>query len=318
MFSILRIFFSVALFLTVLWACDQQEPTPSADTSAVKAVTGEVGGPLRRAGASVNTGWEASAGRVLVLPAPDGGLIDGSLLRPEATELTVSDTTGISALLGDRRFDLFSRRGQVGRALLTVELAAGLNNDCRAWPIVRLSVEGGTVSAPWTAAFMAGKILPIPLDSIEGIPPRDSARLAVDLTRLAAALPDDTSETFRTLPLVVLHAWRAQNIDSGFVVATLVRRLNQEDDPREERLVVVVNTPSANPRTWSVAWHERASGLEEELVVAEPLLAYRTQESADVHLLFGRDDGFELGAAILTRITGEWRLLWESVLAGCD
>ena len=67
-----------------------------------------------------------------------------------------------------------------------------------------------------------------------------------------------------------------------------------------------------------VAWHERASGSEEELVVAEPLLAFRAGRAEDVHLLFGRDDGVALGAAVLTRAAGGWRVQWESAVAGCD
>jgi len=51
--------------------------------------------------------------------------------------------------------------------------------------------------------------------------------------------------------------------------------------------------------------------------VAEPLLAFRVTGAADVRLLFGRDDGVALGAAVLARREGAWRVLWESAIAGC-
>jgi hypothetical protein len=156
------------------------------------------------------------------------------------------------------------------------------------------------------------------LDSIEGLAARDSARLVIELTRLASGLRDDTVATFRGLPFVVLHAWRTKGLPTEFVVATLARRVNQEDSPKEERLVVVVDQTGADPKQWTVAWHERASGHEEELVVAEPLLAFHMGRSPDVHLLFGRDDGVALGAAILTRGANGWHVLWESAVAGCD
>jgi hypothetical protein len=305
----------LTLISTAFVACDRSR-SASPDDSTSTSVSGGAGS--ERTEAIANSGWDASAGALLVLPTVDGGMVAGSLLRPEATELTVADTVGVGAAMGDRRVELFARSGKIGSALLSVEAAPRTEAGCTAWPVARLAIDGGSVATPWTAAFMAGRVTPVPLDSIEGLAVRDSARLAADLTRLASGLPDDTSQTFRTLPYVVLRAWRTASVDSGFVVATLVRRVNQEDAPKEERLVVVVNTGSADATTWKVAWHERASGHEEELVVAEPLLAFRTTRSADLHLLFGRDDGIALGAAVLTRVAGTWRVLWESAVAGCD
>ncbi len=91
----------------------------------------------------------------------------------------------------------------------------------------------GAPNVLWTAAFAAGRITAIPLDSIEGLAPRDSARLAADLTRLASALKDDTSQTFRGLPFVVLRAYRAKATDTSFVVATLARRVYLDVGLRE-------------------------------------------------------------------------------------
>ena len=241
----------------------------------------------------------------------------GSLIRSGATEMTVGDTTGLGAVMGDGRLELFARGGRVGVARLSVEAPPPVDSGCTAWPVARLVVDAGG-SPPWTAAFAAGRVVPIVLDSIEGLSARDSARLAINLARLASAVPDDTVATFRGLPFVVLRAWRSVGLDTGFVVATLARRVNQEDAPKEERLVIVIDQIGPDPRTWVVAWHERASGREDELVVAEPLMAFRAGRSPDVHLLFGRDDGVALGAAVLTRGAAGWRVLWESAVAGCD
>lgn len=305
--------------LTALVSCDRTPKTGSGDTPAE-------GGPNARgdsASAIVTaSGWDMESGPFVVLPTVDGGMTAGSLLRPEATELTVSDTSGVGGTIGDGRLELFSRSGRVGEARLAVEQAPAGNPGCTAWPVARLNappgLAPGSAPAPWTAAFAQGRITPIPLDSIEGLVPRDSARLAAELTRLASALKDDTSATFRGLPFVVLRAYRTRGLDTAFVVATLARRVNQEDDPKEERLVVVVDAPGNDATHWQIAWHERASGHEEELVVAEPLLAYKPKARGDVQLLFGRDDGIALGAAILTREKNGWRVQWESAVAGCD
>ena len=302
----------------VLWAglgaCDRKVET-GRDSS-----TGE---SARAAGITDSTaerkgsGWTIEAGPFLVLPTVDGGMTAGSLVRANATDETVGDTAGVGSMLGNGQFELFARGGRVGGARVNIEATAALDSGCTAWPVARLSIDGGS-APPWTVAFATGKVTAIVLDSIEGMSPRDSARLAIDLTRLASALKDDTVATFRGLPFVVLRAWRARGLDTGFVVATLARRVNQEDAPREERLVMVVDQIGGDSKNWVVAWHERASGSEEELVVAEPLLSFRSGKSKDVHLLFGRDDGVALSAAVLTRSATGWHVLWESAIAGCD
>lgn len=300
---------------SALAACDRPSPSRSADSAGSTTGAGVAGGG---SDSLAESGWDDAAGPFIVLPTVDGGLVSGSFLRPEATEMTVGDTAGIGRTLGDRQVELFSRGGSVGMARLTVEGAPRVDDGCTAWPVARLAAASGETMPAWTAAFAAKRVTAVALDSIEGLAGRDSALLAARLTRLASALKDDTSATFRGLPFVVLRAWRTQAGPDGFVVATLVRRVNQEDDPREERLVLVVDTPSDADSTWRVGWHERAAGREEELVVAEPLLAFHLAGRPDLHLLFGRDDGVALGAAVLVRVRGAWRVQWESAVAGCN
>ncbi len=301
-----------ASLLGSIAACDRKPGGALADSSTLASPDSLTSDEI------VASGWNTDAGPMVILPTVDGGKESGSLLRPEATELTVGDTSGLGAAIGGGTVELFARSGKVGVAQLAIGVVPALDSGCTAWPVARLAINGGAATLPWTAAFAAGRITAIPLDSIEGLSPRDSARLAIDLTRLASGIPNDTSSAFRGLPYVVLRAWRTRGLATGFVVATLARRINQEDSPQEERLVLVVNQNGTDAKSWVVAWHERASGREEELVVAEPLLAFRAGKSSDVHLLFGRDDGVALGAAVLTRGVGGWHVQWESAVAGCD
>jgi len=302
------------LLAFTLAACDRPATPARADSTASAATppSSDAVRPVITA-----TGWDSSAGPFMVLPTVEGGVSAGSMLRADASELTVADTVGVARMVADGRVELFSRGGRVGTARLTVDAAPRLEAGCTAWPVARLSPDG-VIGAPWTAAFLANRITQVPLDSIEGLSSRDSVRLTVDVTRLASALRDDTSTTFRGLPFTVLRAYRTKGLDTAFVVATLARRVNQEDAPREERLVMVVDVIGNDSRTWPVAWHERASGREDELIVAEPLLAFRAGASKDVRLLFGRDDGIALGAAVLTRGATGWHVLWESAVAGCN
>jgi hypothetical protein len=311
----------VAGAIAGLVGCDKPPVPPTSDTTAVVAIPDSI--VVSKPNGTVST-WNADAGPFLILPTVDGGMLSGSLIRPGDTDATVGDTVGIGRDLGRATVDLFARSGAIGTATVRVEKALVVDSGCTAWPVARLSPESGGARIMWTVAFASGRIAPISLDSIEGLSPRDSARLAVDLTRLASGLADDTVPTFRGLPFVVLRAWRSRDVDAGFVVATLVRRVNQEDSPREERLVMVVDVRNADAKQWQVAWSERASGREEELVVAEPLLAYRmvsrtdsTSLSNTVQLLFGRDDGVALSAAVLRRGASGWHVQWESAIAGC-
>jgi hypothetical protein len=308
-----RFIAGVVALLTLVGCENRSSSNPDSASAA-----GGPGRPDSVATSVSSSGWDAGAGPFVVLPTVDGGLMAGSLLRPDASELTVGETAGLGVASADGRIELFARSGKVGVVRLTVEGAPRVDAGCTSWPVARLAVDAGVTVAPWTAAFAMGRVTAIPLDSIEGLAPRDSARLATDLTRLASGLADDTSSTFRGLPFVVLRAWRTRGLDTAFLVATLARRVNQEDDPKEERLVLVVDAIGDNAKAWTVAWHERAAGHEEELVVAEPLLAFRNVGTPEVRLLFGRDDGVALGAAVLSRGKTGWRVLWESAVAGCN
>ncbi len=300
--------------LCALEACDRPAGAPRSDSAALARPAGRLDSATAIA---ADSGWNADAGALLVLPMGEDGLSAGAVLRPDATDVTVGDTVGVAASLGDGRFELFSRSGVAGVATATLGPPPHVDAGCTAWPSARLTPPATTRLTAWTVAFAAGRVTAVALDSIEGLPPRDSARLAVGLTRLASAMRDDTSATFRGLPFVVLRAYRAMGLDTAFVVATLARRVNQEDSPKEERLVIIVNMVGADAAQWTVAWHERAAGREDELVVAEPLMAFRTVRGNEISLLFGRDDGDAPGAAVLARRGATWRVRWQSAFAGC-
>ena len=304
-----------AALCCVLFACDRGGRSTSTDSAATKVLSAIIDSTRP----PVGTGWELDAGPFLILPTVDGGRDAGSILRPDANDSTVGDTVGLHALAGAGVMELFARGGVVGQARLTVEKSIAVDSGCAAWPVARfVAIEAGAPTHPWTAAFLKGRITAVALDSIEGLSAKDSAMMAANISRLASGLPDDTVATFHGLPFVVLRAFRGQAAGRSFVVTTLVRRVNQEDAPREERLVMVIDGDPTAFESWTVGWHERASGREDELVVSEPLVAFQVTGKPDAHLLFGRDDGEALSAAMLVRGPKAWKVLWESALAGCD
>src|SRR5262249_59527178 len=68
----------------------------------------------------------------------------------------------------------------------------------------------------------------------------DSAVFVAWLSRLASALPNDPAGRFTGLPFVVQSLWRFSIPDGPTVVAgSLVRPINQEATPLQERTLVV-------------------------------------------------------------------------------
>ena len=121
-------------------ACDRR---PSVSTTDSAFGVGDLPGTDHVATLAASGGWESGAGPFIVLPTVDGGLMAGSLLRPDATELTVGDTTGVGAASVDGRLELFARGGKVGEARLVVEGAPRVDDGCTAWPVARLGAADG-------------------------------------------------------------------------------------------------------------------------------------------------------------------------------
>lgn len=274
--------------------------------------------------------YDPALGDILLLPvigeSADREL--ATLLSPLiAPDAIPSDTTGLRARVGDGAVELFSRAGLVGGGVVRVDAAlaaASTASGCATWPVARVqSSTDVPVGARWLVALPAGRVEAIALDSIEALPSRDSSVLAAALTRAASSLEEDSASAFRGLPFTVVRAYRvAATVDGaaagdGFAVGVLVRRIPQEDRPLEERVLIVVSTGDPNPKSWSVAWFERASGREEEVIASEPLAAFRAKGNRRVTLVLGRDDGSGTALALLERVGSAWRVRWESALTGC-
>lgn len=269
--------------------------------------------------------YDPALGGLLVLPlVSDGAAGDpvavlSPLLSPDAP---LDDTAAMSERMGTGRLQLFARAGEVAeRSILPASLQTRADASCPSWPNARLAPfddESGTgAGRRWFVGFPAGRVQAVPLDSIEALPPRDSASLAAALTRLVSALPEDSLSPFRGLPFTVTRAYRTRELPDGFATGVLVRRIPQEDRPLEERLFVVVSTREALPRRWTIVWHSRESGREEEVIATETLAAVRAAGTARISLVLGRDDGTGTSVVMLERVGDRWGVRWESPVSGC-
>jgi hypothetical protein len=194
------------------------------------------------------------------------------------------------------------------------QLVVSDSQVCGEAPTVRLT---GPVPAPasWSVALSRRSAVPLKLDSIEALPPADSARLTVNLARLASALPTSRDSRFTGLPFVVLSARRFEAHGQHVLVAHLVRRLPQEATPLEEHTLIIAERPAAAPKEpYAVTYHQRSEGTEETAEQFEVLSAIRGRETT--LLLLARDQEARTQYEILERQkTGGWRTRWSRTLA---
>ena len=256
--------------------------------------------------------WTVSAGRYLLVA--DGSSDSAQIVFPEFTadsSLTNTDFAVGSADLVE--YDLFGADGSVavGRLSNLTRLRAG----CETWP--RAVIQFSGESRSWTIGLQAGRALGIaytPLDRLSG---RDSSDLVVNLTRLASVAPNDTSAALRGLPYVVRSAYVATISDSlTFVFGELVRRVNIEASPHEERTTIIAESEAA-PAAYSLAFSERHTGDEESVPTTELLGLVKLRD--DMYAAFTARD-YSDGGTYLMFVRSEgprWRLRWSSAYAGC-
>ena len=294
----------------VLAGCNDAPPAGDPDTLAV---AGDPGDSANVAPAPSAGTWSEGAGPVLVVPA--GGAQRATIVLPGYTDSTLTDTTTFDVgTLRGTRVDLLGRGGLV-RAGVDLEPSAELDRPagCTGWPLARLTSDGAST---WTVAFGAGRVRPVPLDSLDGLAGADSARLAAEITRVVSALPLGDS-AFVGRPFLVRAAYRfpvAPGVEG--VAADVMRVVNQEANPRAEHLLVILERePGAK---WRPAYVERASGLEETLEVSEVLAAAVVGDAAWPTIVLARDYGDGTAYALLERTgTRQWHVRWSSAYAGC-
>ena len=306
--------FTVAGSALLLLGCERKPPNAARKDTAVSVVPPQdsVVAPTPEASA-----WDTTAGSALFVAG--GTQQEALVIAPRyTTEASLDSVVLDPSQLQSVRLELF-RGGQSVGAALVASLAGGSRTDsCRSWPTVRLRPSpGDTLTGPWNVAFEASHAAPIALDSIESLASADSARLAADIARLASALPGDTAAIFRGLPFVVTKAWRA-HLSGGQTVlsAVVVRNVNQEANPRQERILLIAERDSLNAR-YSARYSERTVGLEETIETTDVIAMLLLGSERRPTVIVTRDSGNGVSYALIERVGGEWQRRWASAYAGC-
>jgi len=247
-------------------------------------------------------------------------------VMPRFSDSTISDAPATDPVLATHpKVDLFSRSGQVGVATLSAQAEGNFSGSCTTWPTAHVTTPDGP-PPEWSVAFAAGRAIALPMDSMATLNAQDSARRAADIARVASALANDTALAFRGLPFAVRDAHQF-TLPSGdtVIAAEVVRRLNQEANPQEEHILIVmerdtVRGPNSTPPPYIAAYSERTSGPEDDVetdeVLAGVLLGHTPRGLPTI--ILDRDYGDGNSYTLIQRAAPRvWRARWSSAYVGC-
>ena len=301
---------ALMLLLVIAVSCSSDRKTSTADTAAVVPPK-----PASETAFPVNTGWdENEAGPVMLLASPDNSQI-ASVVVPTLTDSALANTRGLNAdSLSGMSFELFARSGISGSGRLS-KRAESTTVECLAWPSMTLELENQHV---WQVGLRRGMATSVPLDSVESFSAADSALVTTELARLASALPVSNNPAFQGLPFAVRKAYRASFERTSLLIGDIVRKINEEANPREEHLLLIAERSLSDPAHYQTVFESRAAGSEDLVRTSDIMAAIRFVNGgrAAVIVSFEYENGSRV--AIIERTAPfQWKLTWLSAYSGC-
>jgi hypothetical protein len=305
------------LLCAALVGCEKQRAAPPID-SAVPLRPAALGSATPQAA----TTWDARLGPVL--------LVAGS--TPDLATIVVGDSSRVGAdtiseheaiAIRSTPAILVGRDDSVQLGILQeVRSSKGTDDsECTGWPTWAIgSARAGSTLAPWSIGFVGATVQPIRMDSIESMTRVDSSRLAAEVTRLTSTLPTTAGDRFLGLPFTVTSLWRFRaGPGAEGVVANLVRHVNQEARPSEERTLIIAERDSSRrEERFTLGYFDRSQGAEETVESREVLALARSTSDAQPMLVLGRDYGDGMSYALIQRDpSGRWREKWHSPRGHC-
>jgi hypothetical protein len=299
----------LALPVLLLSACERRPAGSRGDSLALPTSAVTESAARRR----VASGWSDAAGPALLIQGP---------AREEAIALypTADDSDAVaqldSASMRQLPVTLVGRGGAVLSGLLGAPSGDG-TDECERWPLRALQPESIT---EWAVGFVNARVTPIPLDSVALLSSRDSMALAAEASRLASAVALPSDAAFQGLRFTA-HDIRRFELALGVqaLVAHVVRRVNQEANPREEQTLLIAERDSgATSGPYHLAYAERDFGREEAVITPEVLAGIRLGPGRPPILVVARDNDAGISYRMIER-TGprQWRARWSSGAISC-
>jgi hypothetical protein len=259
-----------------------------------------------------NTGWdEEAAGPALLLSVADNSAA-ALVVIPSLTDSTIDPSAFNVDPLVDANVELFSRRGLSGSTVLLADSTR--LEGCLSWPQVRLA---DIAPEPWRIGFVKGTVAPLPLDSLETMKSADSVLVTAELARMSSAVVEGDDPVFQGLPFTVRKAYRFTVGQTMVLAGDIVRKINEEANPREEHLLLVAERPSTGG-SYVPVYQNRVAGKEDEVRTTEILGAVRFVKTKRPALVIALDyeDGGRV--ALLQRMSDrEWQITWRSAYTDC-
>ena len=302
-----------ALFVVLVIAasCSSDRKSSVADTTVPVQPT-----PVASTALPVNTGWEQNqAGPALLLSSPDNPAI-ASVVIPTMTDtaLVIASRLNADSLVG-MAFDLFGRPGISGSARLSRRAQSTSLEGCLSWPSMILEPDSQRV---WQVGFRRGMATSLPLDSLEGLSSADSILVTTELARLASALPVSNDPAFQGLPFTVRKAYRTSLDRSSLLIGDIVRKINEEANPREEHLLLMAERSLNDAARYQAVFESRAAGSEDLVRTSDVIAAIRFVNGgrAAIVVSFEYENG---NRVVLIERTApfKWKQTWRSAYAGC-
>lgn len=259
------------------------------------------------------TGWDSVAGAFMVIPGTDS--IDAAIVLPGLTDSLLNSAKYFDlAGLENTALDLFDLRGFIGNSSLHISSQSAEAVGCLAWPEGRLN---GVVPTQWRIGLEAGRargIKVVPVDATQG---KDSTTLIADVLDAVSRLPQGGDAAFKGIPFSVRNAYRLAIPETSVIVAEVVRKINEEANPREEHVLVVAERRST-VGAYQLAFHMISAGAEESLQTTNLLAAIKVVKTGRLAVVvsFDYEDGGKIG--LLEKVSeGTWQLIWKSAYTGC-
>lgn len=283
-------------------ACERANP-PASHTSSSSRSAGATPAEVT-AGAARASPWDDALGAVIATPSLDAG-------TPVSF---VRDTANTAEL----PVDLFTHDAGVSNATLrpgtTIRSCAWRRNASLTPRDARST--GNT----WALALSPGIAIPVGVDGIEDLTPRDSAATVARISLLVSAIPEDSSSgPYRGLPIVVRDVWRFTLTDSTTVsVAIATRSLNVESNPRAQAITLIAEPdPSSGPGHWRTVYWERVAGPEDRVEGMDLLAAFRLHDATPAVALVREGDAGLQVEIVERRSPGTWIVRWTSAALPC-
>lgn len=263
-----------------------------------------------------NTGWDVPTAGPFVALSVAGDMIDVALVLPEETDSSLAKTITTDATrFANTSVDLFNTNGLSGTSTLAVNSQQQPAEGCLVWPSVRLTSKP---AKDWKVGLAAGKATAILIHPIEELGSSDSSSSVIELARLASeAIITSGDPAFQGLPFTVRKAYQLSIGDTLVLIGSIVRKINEEANPREEHLLLVAERIGKTGK-YVLSFKNRSAGSEDAIRTNAVLAAVRfvRTKQAAILLSFEYDDGGQI--ALLERVAPhDWKISWRSAYTGC-